>query len=89
MLSGCVGLAGCATIVAALAAKARSTGGLFAALGLPVLFVFLCMLINAAATVYATEISLTDIVRNIGGLLSFGIAVIAISVVTFKFVWEE
>jgi heme exporter protein B len=89
MLSGCVGLAGAATIVAALAAKAQGTGALYPAIGLPMLVVFLMLLLNAANTVYTIEPSTVRVVRDVGGLLSYGVLLIAVSTLTFGFVWEE
>lgn len=100
MLSGCLGLAGAATIIAALAAKAQSTGALYGAIGLPLLVVFLILLLNAANTLYppasafvetggGASLPVLNLVKDIGGLLSYGIALIAISAVTFHFVWEE
>lgn len=89
MITGCIGLAGAATIVAALAAKAQGTGALYGAIGLPLLIVFLILLMNAANTVYAANIEPARVVKDVGGLLSYGVALIAISAITFHFVWEE
>ena len=89
MASGCIGLAGAATIIAALAAKARGTGALFGALGLPLLVVFIALLMNAANTVYAPRPEMQQVLKDVGGLLSYGVALIAVSSITFRFVWEE
>ncbi len=89
MASGCIGLSGAATIIAALAAKARGTGALFGALGLPLLVVFIALLMNAAATVYAPGQEPARVLKDVGGLLSYGVALIAVSAITFRFVWEE
>lgn len=89
MASGCIGLAGAATIVAALAAKARGTGALYGAIGLPLLVVFLMLLLNAAATLYTVNPSTIRVVRDVGGLLSYGILLIATSAMFFHFVWED
>jgi heme exporter protein B len=89
MFSGCLGLAGAATIVAALAAKARGTGALYGALGLPLLVVFLMLLLNAANTIYVIHPPLIHLVRDIGGLLSYGVLLITVSALTFGFVWED
>lgn len=86
---GCIGLAGAATIIAALAAKARGTGALFGALGLPLLVVFIALLMNAANTVYAPSLDYVQVLKDVGGLLSYGVALIAVSAITFRFVWEE
>jgi heme exporter protein B len=89
MLSGCVGLAGAATIVAALAAKAQGKGALYPAIGLPMLIVFLMLLLNAANTLYTIDPPAVRVVRDVGGLLSYGVLLIAVSTLTFGFVWEE
>ncbi len=89
MLSGCVGLGGAATIVAALAAKARGSGALFGAIGLPMITVFLLLLLNAARTLYNAEAVPLHYVKDVGGLLSYGILLIAASAFTFRFVWED
>ena len=89
MISGCIGLAGAATIIAALAAKARGTGALYGALGLPLLVVFLVLLMNAANTVYAPHVDSLQALKDVGGLFSYGVALIGVSSVTFHFVWEE
>lgn len=89
MLSGCLGLGGAATIVAALTAKARGTGALYGALGLPILIVFLMLLINAANTLYTISAPTIRIIKDIGGLLSYGVLLVTLSAVLFHFVWEE
>jgi ABC-type transport system involved in cytochrome c biogenesis permease component len=89
MFGGCLGLAACATIVAALAAKAKSTGALFGAIGLPLLIVFLIMLLNGATTLYAADSNLIRTVKDLGGLLSYGVLIIAVSAITFHYVWED
>ena len=88
MLSGCVGLAATATFVAALAAKSRGTGALYGALGLPMLLVFLVLLMNAGRAVY-NPMPLVRIIKDVGGLLSFGVFLISLSALTFHYVWEE
>jgi heme exporter protein B len=89
MFSGCLGLAGAATIVAALAAKARSTGALYGAIGLPLLVVFLMLLLNAANTLFTVNPAVIRVIRDVGGLLSYGTLLIAVSALTFPFVWED
>jgi heme exporter protein B len=89
MLGGCTGLGAAATIVAALAAKARSGGALYGALGLPLLVVFLLLLLNAATTVYTVDAPVQRIVRDVGGLFSYGVLIVAVSALTFRYVWEE
>ena len=89
MFSGCLGLAGAATILAALAAKARSAGALFSALGLPFMVVFLILLLNAANALFTIDAPALRLVRDIGGLLSYGILLITVSALVFGLIWEE
>lgn len=89
ILGGCLGLAAAATITAALAAKARSTGALFGAIGLPIIVVFLLLLLNAAQTLYKVGLPAVQVTKDIGGLYSFAILLIAVSALTFPYVWED
>ena len=89
MISGGIGLAATATIIGALAAKAQGTGALYGALGLPLLLVFLMLLLNAAATVYEKNAPILRVVKDVGGLFSFGVLIISMSAMLFHFVWEE
>jgi heme exporter protein B len=89
MISGGIGLAATATIIGALAAKAQGTGALYGALGLPLLLVFLMLLLNAGGTVYVVGASAQRIAKDVGGLFSFGVLIISMSVMLFHFVWEE
>ncbi len=89
MLSGGIGLAATATVIGALAAKAQGTGALYGALGLPLLLVFLMLLLNAANTVYIVNAPMLRIVKDVGGLFSFGVLIITMSVMLFHFIWEE
>ncbi|MCW3095109.1 MAG: ABC-type transport system involved in cytochrome c biosis, permease component [Chthonomonadaceae bacterium] len=89
MLSGGIGLASTATIIGALAAKAQGTGALYGALGLPLLLVFLMLLMNAAMTVFEVNAPTLRVVKDVGGLFSFGVLIISMSVMLFHFIWEE
>ncbi len=89
MTGGCLGLSAAATIVAALAAKAKGSGTLFSALGLPLITVFLLLLLNAANTLYTRDLSTLRVIRDVGGLYSFAVLVIALSGGLFPFIWEE
>jgi len=89
MLAGCLGLGSTATIIAALASKARGSGALFGAIGLPIVTVFLMLLLNAANSLYSPETTPLRLVQDVGGLFSFGVMLIAVSAITFRFVWEE
>jgi len=89
MLGGCLGLGSTATIIAVLASKARGSGALFGAIGLPIIVVFLMLLLNAANTLYNAQATTMRMVQDFGGLMSFGVLLISVSAFTFKFVWEE
>jgi hypothetical protein len=53
------------------------------------LIVFLMLLLNAANTLYTIDPSAVRVARDVGGLLSYGVLLIAVSTLTFGFVWEE
>src|SRR5579875_90057 len=89
MLSGCLGLASTATIIAALTSKARGSGALYGAVGLPTLVVFLLLLLNAAGSLYMRGAPAILHVKNIGGVLSFGVLIVAVSALLFNYVWED
>lgn len=89
MLAGSVGLAASATFMAALAAKSQGTGALYGALGLPLLLVFLVLLLGAARTVYLVNPPLAQVVKNVGGIVSFDVFLITLSALTFRYVWED
>lgn len=89
MASGCFGLASAATIISALAAKAGGSGALYGALGLPLLVVFLMLLLNAANSAFTIDAPTVRLVRDIGGLFSYGVLMTAVSAMTFSFAWEE
>ena len=89
MGSGCIGLAGAATVVAALTARAQRSGALFGAVGLPLIVVLLILLLNAARTLYIRDVAAIQTVKDVGGLLSYGIMLIALSLVLFHLIWED
>jgi len=93
MAAGCLGLGSTATIIGALAAKARGSGALFGAIGLPVITVFLMLLLNAANTLYRDDSQAVNhtvrTIQDVGGLASFGVLLVTVSVFTFQYVWEE
>ncbi len=89
MIGGCFGLGSVATVVAALAAKAKSSGALFGAIGLPILVVFLILLMQAAHLCYAGNATPISIVKDVGGLVSFGVMIVALSAMLFHFIWDD
>ncbi len=89
LIGGCLGLSATATIIGAIAAKAQNKGALFGALGLPILVVFLMLLMGAAQTLFTVVPSAVRILRDVGGLFSFAILLITVSVLTFRFIWED
>lgn len=89
MISGCLGLAAAATVVAAISAKAQNKGALFPALGLPLIVVFLLLLMSAGNTLFARVSDLQNPVRDVGGLCSYAILLITVSALVFRYIWEE
>ncbi len=89
MLSGTVSLSAVATVVAALAARARSTGALFGAVGLPMLTVLLVLIMNAARQCYIRSESAVQYVRPVIGIVGFGVLIVTLSALLFHFIWED
>ncbi len=89
MVWGGMSLAAVATTVAALASRAHTSGALFGAIGLPMLIVLLVLIMQAAKLCYSAHIDTISIVKDTGGLLSYGILIITLSALSFHFVWED
>ncbi len=89
MLSGTGCLAAVATVVAALAARARSTGALFGAVGLPMLTVLLVLIMDAARQCYIRSEATVQYLRPITGIVCFGVLIVTLSAMLFHFIWED
>ena len=89
MTGGCTGLGATATIIAALTAKAQRTGALYGALGLPMMFAFVILLINGSNALYHPEAGFLQSFRDIGGIFAYSIALITLSALVFRMIWEE
>ena len=89
MIGGCFGLAATATIIAALTAKAQRTGALYGALGLPMMFAFVILLINASNTLYDPDAGFVQTLKDIGGVFAYSVALITLSALVFRMIWEE
>ena len=63
--------------------------GAVRSIGLPLLIVFIILLLNAANTVYAPNVEPLSSRERCRWTLCYGAALIAISALTFHFVWEE
>jgi len=88
VLSGLPALAAAATITGAIVAKARARGVLFGALGFPIVMPLLMMAVVAtrhAVTAVPGEWSWS---RDVGGLLSYAVMLLAASFFLFPVVWE-
>ena len=53
------------------------------------LLVFLVLLMNAGRTVYIENASALRVLKDVGGLLSFGVFLISLSALTFHYIWED
>lgn len=88
LVTGCLGLGAAATIVAAIIAKARSKGALYGALGFPILLPLLVIAVHGTVGAMA-DMPFSQILRDIGGLVSFSVMLITASALLFPYVWED
>jgi heme exporter protein B len=88
LLSGGVGLAAAATIVAAIIAAAKGKGALYGALGFPLLLPLLLMAVHGTHLTM-TDAPFADIFRIVTGMVSFGVMLITASFLLFPYVWED
>lgn len=85
---GVIGLCGATTLVAAIIAKASVKGALFAVLSFPVLIPLLMSLVRATDKVFSHE-SFPGFSAEIQFLVAYAVIMITLSLLLFKFVWQE
>lgn len=88
LVTGCLGLGAAATIVAAIIAKARSKGALYGALGFPILLPLLAIAVHGTVGTMG-DTPLNQLLRDIGGLVSFSVMLITASGLLFPYIWED
>ena len=84
---GGVGLSSATTIVGAIIARASARSALFAALAVPVLFPLLVLAVQTTDWALAGR-SVAEAARNLVGMSAYVVALTAVSVILFPFVWE-
>jgi heme exporter protein B len=84
-----VGLAGAATIVAAIVAKASARGSLFAVLGFPLLLPILISAVNATRGAMLGGDRVSESGTFLVVLVCYAVAMISASFMLFPYVWEE
>ncbi len=89
LAAGAISLCAAATIVAAILAKAGGKGALFGALGFPILMPLMLVALHATRLTLIAEIPTDVIAIQIGGLLAYGIMIIAMSAILFPFIWDQ
>jgi heme exporter protein B len=89
VVSGCAALAAAATMTAAIIAKARARGALFGALGFPLVLPLLIMAVVSTRHAVAPAAIEWSWARDVGGLLSYGVMMVATSALVFPIVWES
>jgi heme exporter protein B len=89
VLAAVIGLAGAATIVAAIVAKASTRGSLFVVLAFPLLLPLLVSAVNGSrgAMIGATRVAESQ--AHLVVLACYTVAMITASLMLFPFVWEE
>ena len=86
--SGIAALSSAATITGAVAAKARARGVMFGALGFPIVMPLLMMTVVATRHAVSASVGEWSWMRDVGGLISYGIMLSAASTLIFPVVWD-
>ncbi len=86
--AGVAALSSAATITGAVVAKARARGVMFGALGFPIVMPLLMMAVVATRHAVAAAPGEWSWMRDVGGLISYGIMLSAASVLIFPIVWD-
>lgn len=86
---GCMALCSSATIVAAIIARAQGRGALYGALGFPVLLPLLLLAVSSTRHALLTNAAGVVLIRDIIGLASYTVMVLASSVLLFPVLWED
>ena len=88
ILLGNLGLVAASTIIAAIIAKANTKGTLYPVLAFPVLLPLLLTVINATKLA-SSGVDTGSLMGEFQILISYTVVVITVSLLLFKFVWEE
>jgi heme exporter protein B len=85
---GNLGLVSASTIIAAIISKANTKGTLFPVLTFPVLLPLLLTVINATKLA-STGVKTGELMGEFQILISYSIVVITVSLLLFRFIWED
>ena len=88
ILLGNLGLVAASTIIAAIIAKANTKGTLYPVLAFPVLLPLLLTVINATKLA-SSGVETSSLMGEFQILISYTVVVITVSLLLFKFVWED
>jgi heme exporter protein B len=89
VMGGIAALGSSATIVGAIIAKAHSHGALFGALGFPIVLPLLMMAVVATRRAIGVDGDDWSWMRDVGGLASYAVMMVAASVLVFPSIWES
>lgn len=88
MILGNFGLVSASTIISAIISKANSKGTLYPVLSFPILLPLLITVINATKLA-CSGVELKYLTGDMQILISYDVVVTAVSLMLFKFVWED
>jgi heme exporter protein B len=88
ILLGNLGLVAASTIIAAIISKANTKGTLYPVLAFPVLLPLLLTVINATKLA-SSGVETSSLMGEFQILISYTVVVITVSLLLFKFVWED
>ena len=88
LLLGNTGLVAASTIIAAIISKANSKGTLYPVLSFPVLLPLLLSVINGTK-LSVSGADFSELLPDIQILISYAVVVITVSLLVFRFIWED
>ncbi len=88
LVLGNIGMVASSTVIAGIIAKANSKGTLYPVLAFPVLLPLLLTVIDGTKLA-ATGDSTEELINDFQILVSYSVVVITVSILVFKYIWED
>lgn len=88
LLLGNIGMVASSTIIAGIIAKANSKGTLYPVLAFPIMLPLLLTVIDATKLA-AAGASTDELINDFQILASYSVVIITVSILVFKYIWED
>jgi heme exporter protein B len=88
LLLGNIGMVASSTIIAGIIAKANSKGTLYPVLAFPIMLPLLLTVIDATKLATAGA-STEELINDFQILVSYSVVIITVSILVFKYIWED